>query len=135
MSDMNPKNYDGANLVVVGRASGPMEIKEFNNGGRQAQLSIAVNTGYMNKKTDEWVDTGTNWYTLTAKPEFAEANWPVVAKGDKVRVDDTRLEFKPYLKKDGTPNVEATLTWGTLVVVTAKADHSVSASTGDNPPW
>lgn len=129
MSDMNPKNYDGVNLVVVGRAGGPMEIKTFNNGGSQAQLSIAVGTGYKDKKTDKWVDTGTNWYTLTAKSEFAEENWPEVAKGDKVRVDDTRLEYKAYLKKDGTPGVDATLTWGTLVVVEKKSDAGSDAPT------
>lgn len=126
MSDINPKNYFGSSVVVVGRAGGPVETKSFDNGGSQAQLSISVGTGY--KKNDEWVDTGTNWYTLTASTDYAEKNWPNVQTGDKVRVDDARLEFKPYLKKDGTAGVEANLKYGTLVIVEAKADRAPAAS-------
>lgn len=129
MSDINSKNYPGANAVIVGRAAGPYEVREFKNGGSQAQLSIAVNLGYKNKQTDEWVDTGTNWYTLTASTDYASENWPEVGKGDTVRVDDARLELKGYIKKDGTADVDATLRFGTLVVVEAKADReSVKAA-------
>ena len=122
MSDINSKNFDGANVVVVGRAGGPVETKSFDNGGSQAQLSIAVGKGY--KKGDEWVDTGTDWYTLTATSDYAEKNWPDVQKGDKVRVDESRLEFKPYLKRDGEAGVEATLRYGTLVIVESKSSRS-----------
>lgn len=126
MSDINSKNYDGSSVVVVGRAAGPFEVRTFDNGGSQAQLSVAVGKGY--KKDDAWVDTGTDWYTLTATVEYAKDNWPDVIKGDKVRIDDARLEFKPYIKKDGTAAVEAQLRFGTLVVL----DHAKgSASNSD----
>ena len=141
MSDINPKNYDGANVVIVGRAGGAVEVKKFQKGS-QAQLSIAVGTGYKNKTTEEWVDTGTNWYTLTATEDWARQNWPEVESGDQVRVDDARLEFKPYLKKDGGAAVEAKLTYGTLVVVKAKSASSgggraaaSDAGSGDNTPF
>jgi len=125
MSDINPKNYDGASVVVVGNAGGAVEFKSFDKGGEQAQLSIAVGTGY--KKGDEWVDTGTNWYTLTATADYARQNWPDISGGDKVRVDDARLEFKPFSKKNGDPGVEATLRYGTLVVVRAKSERQAAA--------
>jgi single-stranded DNA-binding protein len=114
MSDINAKNYDGSTVVLVGRAGGPVEVKEFRNGS-QAQLSIAVSKGY--KKGDQWVDTGTDWYTLTATEDYARQNWPNVQKGDKVRVDEARLEFHPYNKNNGDAAVDATLRYGTLVVV------------------
>ena len=126
MSDINPKNYDGASVVIVGNAGGPVEVKSFDNGGTQAQLSIAVGKGY--KKGDEWVDTGTDWYTLTATAEYANQNWPDIEAGDKVRVDDARLELKAFNKKNGEPGVEATLRYGTLVVVKAKSARAAAAS-------
>lgn len=123
MSDVNPKNFDGTTVTLVGRAGGPAEVKEFKNGS-QAQLNIAVGKGYKNKQTDEWVDTGTDWYTLTATADYAADNWPNVETGDKVRVDDARLELKGYEKKDGTPGVDATLRFGTLVIVDKKGESS-----------
>ena len=133
MSDINSKNYEGSSVVVVGRAGGPVEIKTFDKGGSQAQLSIAVGKGY--KKGDEWVDTGTDWYTLTATADWANQNWPNVGKGDKVRVDDARLEFKPYAKRDGDPGVEATLRYGSLVIVEAKGERSSAGAASAVAPF
>ena len=123
MSEINPKNFTGTTVTVVGRAGGPAEVKQIGSGS-QTQLSIAVSKGYKNKVTDEWVDTGTDWYTLTAQPEYAAENWPDVESGDKVRVDDSRLELKGYLKKDGTAGVDATLRFGTLVILEKKGENS-----------
>lgn len=130
MSDINPKNYEGASVVIVGSAGGPVEVVKFPSGGSQAQLSIAVGKGY--KKDDKWVDTGTDWYTLTATEDYAAQNWPDVQSGDKVRVDDARLELKIYKKKDGEPGIDATLRYGTLVIVSSKASRS-SGSSGVTP--
>lgn len=130
MSDINPKNYEGASVVIVGSAGGPVEVVNFPKGGSQAQLSIAVGKGY--KKGDEWVDQGTDWYTLTATEDWARDNWPDVQTGDKVRVDDARLELKGFIKKDGEPGVDATLRYGTLVIVSSKASRQQS-SAGQTP--
>lgn len=135
MSDLNPNNYDGARVVIVGRAGGAAEVREFGNGGSQAQLSIAVGKGYKNRDTGEWVDTGTDWYTLTATPDYADENWPAVAKGDKVRVDDAKLEFRPYIRKDGEAGVEARLSYGTLVVVERKSDRPAPAASDNDKPF
>jgi single-stranded DNA-binding protein len=130
MSDINPKDYEGASVVIVGSAGGPVEVVKFPNGGSQAQLSIAVGKGY--KKGDEWVDTGTDWYTLTATEDYAAQNWPDVQTGDKVRVDEARQELKGYIKKDGEAGVDARLRYGTLVIVSSKASRQ-SGSTGVKP--
>ena len=127
MTDINPNNYDGTSVVLVGRAGGPVDTVTFSNGHSQAQLSIAVGKGYENRETGEWTATGTDWYTLTSTPEYAAENWPEVGSGDKVRVDDARLELKPYLRKNGEAGVDATLRYGTLVVVEkAKPKASVA---------
>lgn len=126
MSDINPNNYPGATVTVVGSAGGPVEVKSFDNGGSQAQLSIAVSKGY--KKDGNWVDTGTDWYTLIATEDYANQNWPEVGKGDKVRVDDARLEFRAYSTKKGEPGVEASVRFGTLVVVEAKSSRGATTN-------
>lgn len=127
---VNPNNYDGASAVIVGRAGGPVEIKTFDKGPSQAQLSVAVSKGYKDKNTDKWVDTGTDWYTLIATEDYANNNWPDVQKGDKVRIEDARLELKGFVKKDNTAGVEATLRFGTLVVVESKASRADNSNTG-----
>lgn len=133
MSDINPKNIDGTTVVIVGRAGGPVEVKEFAKGS-QAQLSIAVGTGYMKGKgtpDQEWVDTGTNWYTLTAQADYAAQNWPDVQAGDKVRVDEGRLELKGYVRNNGEAGVDATIRFGTLVIVERKG----AGKSSDERPW
>lgn len=138
MNDINPRNFDGANLTVVGRAGGPVTIKEFASGSSVAELSIAVGQGY--KKGEEWVDTGTAWYKLTATSDYAADNWPVVGKGDKVRVDNARLEVREYTKGDGTNGTELKLTYGNLTVVQSKAESAPPVAAGnfggsDDTPW
>lgn len=123
---VNENNYDGANVTVVGRAGGPVTYKDFQSGSSIAELSIAVGKGY--KKDGEWVDTGTDWYTLSAAKDYAANNWPSVGKGDKVRVDDGRLEARSYEKRDGTEGIGLTIRFGTLTVVESK-----SAPSGDVP--
>lgn len=123
---VNESNYDGANVTVVGRAGGPVTYKDFQSGSSIAELSIAVGKGY--KKDGEWVDTGTDWYTLSAAKDYAANNWPSVGKGDKVRVDDGRLEARSYEKRDGTEGIGLTIRFGTLTVVESK-----SAPSGDVP--
>lgn len=138
MNDINPKNFDGATTTVVGRAGGPVTVKEFPGGSTIAELSIAVGQGY--KKGDEWVDTGTAWYKLTATADYAADNWPVVGRGDKVRVDNARQEVRSYAKNDGSPATEVKLNYGTLTVVQVKSESSQPVAAGnfggaDNTPW
>jgi single-strand DNA-binding protein len=115
MSDINPNNYPGATVTIVGTAGSEPRVKLD---GKLLELSIAVGKGY--KKDGEWVDKGTDWYTLSASAEWAEQNWPTVGKGDKVRVDDARLETRDYTKQDGTEAKALDLRYGNLRVLQAK---------------
>ena len=113
---INPNNYDGATVTVVGRAGGePQKSRVADN---ILELSIAVGKGY--KKDGEWVDTGTDWYTLSATDQWVEENWPAVGKGDKVRVDNARLELREFQKRDGTNGYALNLRYGDLTVVQPK---------------
>ena len=134
MTDINPNNYPGSNVVVVGSAGGPVEVRTFPNGGSQAQLSIAVGKGYKDKDTGEWQDKGTDWFTLGASPEYAEQNWPIIGAGDTVRVDNARLEARPYTKNDGTAAVDLQLRFGTVVVVKKKDGSGGGGGQASNAP-
>lgn len=129
----NPNNYDGATTTIVGRAGDAPKVKNFEGGGSITELSIGVSQGY--KKNDEWVDTGTTWYTLTAATSYAEDNWPDVGKGDKVRVDDGRQETREYKKADGSSGLQITLKFGTLTVIQSKQPVNVGTVEDDSTPF
>src|SRR5687767_10698689 len=128
MNDINPNNYDGANITIVGRAGGPAERKDFAGGGAITELSIAVGKGY--KKDGEWVDQGTDWYTLVAAPDYAAEHWPPVGKGDKVRIDNGRFETRAFDRKDGSHDKALTIRFGDLSIIESKG-NAPAASEGD----
>jgi single-stranded DNA-binding protein len=125
----NPNNYPGAEGSIVGTAGGPPETV-FD--GKTTRLSVAVGEGYMDKSTNQWVDQGTTWYTVQSSTEHAEQNWPLIEKGDKVRVDDARQSVRPYLKNNGDPGVEIRLQYGRITVVDRKSDRQ-PVSSGRSP--
>ena len=136
MTEVNPKNFPGASATIVGSAGGPMEVREFPNGGSQAQLSIAVGKGYKDKDTGEWQDKGVDWYTLVASVDYAEDNWPSIGKGDTVRVDNARLEARPFKRNNDEPAVDLQLRYGTLVVVKRKEEGGTfAAPKADTTPF
>lgn len=115
--EVNPNDYQGANVFVVGRAGGPVTNRKFPGGGEVAELSIAVTNGY--KKDGEFVVTGTDWYRAQAAPDYAAQNWPEIGKGDVVRIDNGRLEARPYLSKDGEPKVDLQIRYGDVSLIKA----------------
>ncbi len=126
---VNSGNIPGATVTVVGNATSERSIKEFAGGSRIAELSIAVNQGY--KKDGAWVDTGTAYYVVTATADHAADNWPDIQKGDKVRLDEGKLETREFERKDGTAGIGLKVTYGTLSIVEAKADRAVAADAGE----
>lgn len=122
MSNINPKNIPGANAVIVGRVGGvefPAYDKEGDRGFKQVR--VAVNEGYKDKSTNEWVDKGTTWYTYTARTEDIEGL--SLNKGDVVRIDDAKLETREFTRKsDGSTGQEFGLRYGDLSLVQRKGD-------------
>ena len=119
MSDINPNNFEGATVTLVGHAGDDVQFKSFDNGGSVAELSIAVGQGY--KKDGQWVSTGTTWYRLIANGDYADNNWPTIHKGDKVRLDEGRLETRDFPRKDGTTGQAFEVRFGNLSVIESKS--------------
>lgn len=129
MNDINPNNYDGAEVTIVGRAGG--EPRETKIGTRE--LSVGVSQGY--KKDGEWVDTGTTWYVLSATIGHAEEHWPYVGKGDKVRFEDAKQETREWTDKDGNTRLQIKLSYGTLSVVQAKNAEATADNFAGEPAF
>lgn len=117
----NDNNYTGIHIDnIVGVAGGEKTVRHFENGGGQAELSVAVSHGYKNKQTNEWVDTGTSWIRVKATADYAADNWPEVGKGDKVRLNGGRLETREFERNDGTKGQSFELVYAEVQVLVAK---------------
>jgi single-stranded DNA-binding protein len=129
MSDVNPNNYEGASVTLVGRAGGPAQAPRYDKDGTSGvlELSIAVSQGY--KKGDEWIDTGTTWYVHSAVGEYADI-LREVEKGDKVRLDDARLETREFDRKDGSKGQAFNTRFGTLTIIEKKSDRESGSASG-----
>ena len=134
MTGINPNNYEGASITLVGRAGGPAQPPAYDKDGTKGvlELSVAVSQGY--KKDDQWVDTGTAWYVLSAAGSYADV-FREVGKGDKVRLDDGKLEVREFDRKDGTKGQQFTVKYGTLVILEKKdAAPSDGFTPASRPP-
>ena len=127
-AEQNPNNYDGATVTLVGRAGADAEFPPYDKQGERgfSQVRVAVSQGY--KKNDEWVDTGTTWYTVSGRTEDIGH----VSKGDKVRLDDARLETREFERKDGTTGQAFETRYGNLTVLESKGGSSPAAD-ADTP--
>ena len=123
---INENNYEGANVTIVGRAGGEAKPPAYDKDGSKGilELSIAVSQGY--KKDGEWVDTGTAWYVHTAAGEHAEV-LAQVGKGDKVRLDDAKLEYREFTRKDDTVGQQFATKFGTLTILESKSAAAAPA--------
>lgn len=98
--------------------------------GQLAEVTVAVGKGYKDKNTDTWVDQGTDWYTVIARGDFT-APLLDLQPGDRVKVEDGKLEHREYAKNDGSTGINYEINFGTVVVLERKADRApVGAAAG-----
>lgn len=118
-AEQNPNNYDGATVTLVGRAGADAEFPAYDKSGERgnSQVRVAVGQGYKDKNTNEWKDTGTVWYTVTGRTDDIGH----VRKGDKVRLDDARLEAREFQRKDGSTGQAFETRFGSLTVLESKS--------------
>lgn len=119
MTTINPQNYTGISAVIVGYVATdprpPAYDKEDKRGLRE--IAIPIGHGYRNKDTGEWVETSTTWVNYVAAGDAADDLVARVGKGDKIRLDDVRLETRQYTDKEGNPKIGVDARYGTLTVL------------------
>lgn len=125
MADFKPSR---ATVSIVGNV-GQVQSK-FD--GAQTEVSIAVEKGYKDKTTNEWVQKGTDWYTYIVRGEW-QSTVEGIASGDRVEVTGSKLEQRVYLKNDGQPGVANELNYGEIVVLERKADRQPATASAGAP--
>lgn len=58
-------------------------------GATVVNFRVGSSTGYWDRRTDNWVETGTNWYAVSAFRQLAEHTKASVRRGDAVIVTGT----------------------------------------------
>lgn len=125
MADFEPSR---ATVTIVGNV-GQVRSK-FD--GALAEATVAVSKGYKDKNTDTWVDQGTDWYTVIARGDFT-ANILDLQPGDRVKVEEGKLEHREYAKNDGTTGIGYEINFGTIVVLERKADRAPAGAAAGGP--
>lgn len=133
MNDINPKNYIGATLTLVGYTSGPAQTPAYDKDGSRGvlELSIPIQEGY--KKGDEFIKTTTSWYTYSAAGDYAQ-QLAAIPKGSKVRIDDAKQEVRTYKDREGAEKLAIGLRFGTITVLTQgeSQGHGSQQATADD---
>lgn len=112
-----------ATITIVGNV-GRIEQK-FD--GQLTEVSVAVSKGYKDKNTQQWVDQGTDWYVFITRGEW-QSSVASISSGDRVKIEDAKLEHREYQKNDGTHGVRYELTFGTITVLEAKAERQTASA-------
>lgn len=115
---VNPNNYIGVTATLVGHAGGDAEFPAYDKSGERgfSQVRLGVGQGYKDKNSGDWVDTGTAWYTVTGRTD----DLGHIRKGDKVRVDEARLEVRDFTRKDNSIGQAFETRFGTMTVLESK---------------
>jgi single-stranded DNA-binding protein len=125
-AEQNPQNYSGITVTLVGRAGSDSEFPPYDKIGERgiSQVRVAVDQGYKDKNSGEWVEKPPVWITVTGRTDDIGH----VKKGDKVRLDDARLEAREFKRKDDTTGQAFETRFGTLIVL-----ESSGGPTSDTP--
>ena len=90
------KNY----VELIGRLGRDVEIHELRGGGRVANLSVATDEGYRDKRTDEWVDD-VEWHRgVTFQEGLIERLEQQGTKGRLVHVEG-KLKTRKFTTREG----------------------------------
>lgn len=123
---INENNYPGASITLVGYAGTDAGFPAFDKEqtGVRREFRLPINHGYKDKNTGEWKETGTTWFTITGIDDTIGH----VRKGDKIRLDDAKLESREFTRKDGSIGQAFETSYGTLTVLgSANSDDDLEA--------
>lgn len=121
----------GAQITIVGWAASDARNPAYDKDGSKGvkEISIPLNEGYT--KDGEFVQTGTSWYTYSAAGDYA-AEVAKVRKGDKVKIEDGKLEVREYKDKEGNEKLGLSVRYGTLTILESKSDGAAAAAKSDD---
>lgn len=120
MTDFKPSRATVSIVGNVGRVDSKFD-------GQLTEATVAVSKGYKDKSTGEWQDTGTDWYTLIARGEWAQTLLDL-NPGDRVEVTDGKLEHREYQKNDGSTGIAYEINFGNVEVLERKGERATASA-------
>lgn len=104
-------------VTLIGHTGKEVEIFNFENGNKQATVSIATND-YYTKANGEKVEE-TQWHNLVAYGKTAEIMEKYMPKGKEIAVEG-KLTYRSYDDKDGVKRMITEIRVEELVLLGAK---------------
>ena len=104
-------------VTLIGHTGKEVEIFNFENGNKQATVSIATND-YYTKANGEKVEE-TQWHNLVAYGKTAEIMEKYIPKGKEIAVEG-KLTYRSYDDKDGVKRMITEIRVEELVLLGAK---------------
>jgi len=86
-------------VILIGNLGNAPEVKQFENGGKIANASIALNESYTNKQTGERVNK-TEWVNLVFQNKQADTAEKYLTKGSKIGVNG-KIRTRSYETPQG----------------------------------
>lgn len=113
------------NVQLIGHVGMNPEIKNLQNGGKLARLSLATNENYKNK-TGEWIEN-TMWHQLTAWDQIADRLENSVSKGTMVLVEG-KLVNRQYQDKENNTRYITEIEIKNFMVLDGKKTNDITLS-------
>ena len=104
-------------VTLIGHTGKEVEIFNFENGNKQATVSIATND-YYTKANGEKVEE-TQWHNLVAYGKTAEIMEKYMPKGKEIAVEG-KLTYRSYDDKDGVKRMITEIRVEELVLLGSK---------------
>ena len=100
-------------ITATGNIAGDINFGYSESGRAWANARLAVNQGYTDRNTKRWVDTGTDFYPLSAFGPNAERLMEHHKSGDRITIAG-RPELEVFTRRDNTAGAEIKVTIDTL---------------------
>ncbi|WP_417562693.1 single-stranded DNA-binding protein [Microbacterium sp.] len=119
------------NITIVGNLAAEPERRRTPGGTPVTTFRVASSQRHYDKEKDSWVDTGTNWYQVSAFRSLADHAAASLHKGDRVIVTG-RLKLREWETQKGkglsveidADGVGHDLLWGTTLYTRADGTQS-----------
>ena len=110
-------------IVLVGRVGKDPVVKNFDNGGKIAEFSLATDDSYKDKQGNKVEQT--DWHNVKFNGKLAEVVEKYVKKGGLVYVSG-KIKTRSYDDKDGNKRYVTEVVADTLKMLGGKEDNSAT---------
>lgn len=88
-------------ITLRGHLGTAPERRATSKGTMLTTFRLATQSRRFDREAGRWIDTGTNWYSVTAWRQLGERAFEALSKGDRVIVVGT-LRVRDFERADGT---------------------------------